>query len=68
MIAFQVTSRAGQVLAIFRHESQARDYLEAHKDRPEPIFCAFEVVAVPMAETIWDPWFVPVTSNPPPRQ
>lgn len=68
MIAFQVTSKAGQVLAIFRHEGQARDYLEAHKDRPEPVLCAAEIVAVQMSEMIWDPWFVPLTSQAPPRQ
>lgn len=68
MIAFQVTSKAGQVLAIFRHEGQAQDYLDAHKDRSEPVFCAAEVVPVQMSETIWDPWFVPLTSKLPPQQ
>jgi len=63
MIAFKVTSKAGQVLAIFRHEGQARDYLEAHKDRPEPVFCAVEVIPVQMAETEWDPWFTPLTED-----
>jgi hypothetical protein len=68
MIAFQVTNGAGKVLAIFRHESDARDYLEKHKDRPEPIFCAVEVIPVPMLEKTWDPFFMPLTEDRPPEQ
>lgn len=68
MIAFQVTSKVGQVLAFFRHESQARDYLETHKDRPEPILCAVEVVPVRMPEKTWDPWFTPLIEDRPPSQ
>ena len=68
MIAFQVTNGAGQVLAIFRHEGHAREYLEAHKDRPEPVLCAVEVVPVRMSETIWDRWFTPLTEGKPPSQ
>lgn len=68
MIAFQVTNRTGQVLALFRHESQARDYLEMHKDRLEPILCAVEVIPVRMPEKIWDPWFTPLTEDKPSSQ
>ena len=68
MIAFQVMNKTGQVLAIFRYEGQAMDYLDAHKDRPEPVLCAVEVVPVRMPEKIWDPWFTPLNEDRPPSQ
>ena len=68
MIAFQVTNKVGQVLAIFRHEGQALDYLQAHKDRPEPVFCAVEVIPVHMSEITWDRWFTPLTEDRPRSQ
>ena len=68
MIAFQVMNKTGQVLAIFRYEGQAMDYLDAHKDRPEPVLRAIEVVPVRMPEKIWDPWFTPLTEDRPPSQ
>lgn len=68
MIAFQVTNGVGQVLAIFRQEGHAREYFDAHKDRPEPIFRAVDVVPVQMSEKLWDPWFRPLTEDSPPKQ
>lgn len=68
MIAFQVTAKTGQVLAIFRHEGHAREYLEKHKNRREPVLCADQVVAVAMPEKVWDPWFTPLTEEKPPSQ
>ena len=68
MIAFQVMNKTGQVLAIFRHENQAREYLDRHKDRPEPVLRAVEVIPGLMAEKIWDPWFTPLNEDRPPSQ
>ena len=68
MIAFQVTNKTGQVLAYFRHETQAQDYLEKHKDRVEPVLCADQVVSVRMPEKLWDRWFTPLTEDRPPSQ
>jgi len=68
MIAFRVHSATGDVLAIFRHEQQARAYLEEHRDRPEPIFRAVEISGLEMSETIWNPWFRALTQKTPPTQ
>lgn len=68
MIAFQVTSKTGQVMAFFRHESDARDYFEKHKDRREPIFRAVEIITIQMSEGLWDPWFTPLTDDKLPLQ
>lgn len=66
MIAFAVECEAGFRLAFFRHEREAREYLDARRDRPEPVFRAVRIVEVLTPETLWDPSFRPL-AYPKPR-
>lgn len=62
MIAHAVESAAGHRLAFFRLKRQAREFLEANRDRPEPVFRAVRIVPVVMQEQLWAPDFRPLAS------